>query len=113
MTAADPVTAPVDARFGEAIRPPLKRRLIPVGVIALVLAYLVYSVFYFNVPSVLGQARGDLIDDGYPPEAWAAYVLIGDGRRQPVPERPIWPPLAWIAAGLVLAGVGFGRWRRD
>jgi phosphonate transport system permease protein len=51
----------IDRRFAHAIRPGWKKRLVPIGVVAGVVAYLIYCVFYFNVPSVLREARGDLI----------------------------------------------------
>jgi phosphonate transport system permease protein len=62
MTAADAgFETELERRFAHAIRPGWKRRLVPVGVVAAVIAYLIYCVFYFNVPSVLREARGDLI----------------------------------------------------
>jgi phosphonate transport system permease protein len=51
----------LEQRFAHAIRPGLGRRLIPVGVIAGLIAYLVFSVFYFQVPTILREARSDLI----------------------------------------------------
>lgn len=65
-----------------------------------------------TLSSAMRQARGELVDAGYPPEAWAGYVLIGDGAWRPVPERSLAPALAWIAAGLLLAGFSLSRWRR-
>lgn len=51
----------IDRRFGGVIAPGWKTRLLPFAAVAGVLLYLIYSVFYFDMPTVLGQARGDLI----------------------------------------------------
>lgn len=50
------------------------------------------------------RARADLRASGYPEHAWAAYVLHGDGRWQPVPARAGWP--AWTGLLLALALTG-------
>jgi len=53
------------------------------------------------------QSRADLRGTGYPERTWAAFVLYGDGRWQPLAPRHRWP--AWmlllLAAGLAAAAV--------
>lgn len=71
MTASDSPTAhhaadrdrlrQLEARQPRAIRASLGRRLIPVGAVLAVLAYLIFSVFYFEMPRIVREARGDLI----------------------------------------------------
>ncbi|MEX2499801.1 MAG: CHAT domain-containing protein [Wenzhouxiangellaceae bacterium] len=53
------------------------------------------------------RARADLRGNGYPERAWAAFVLYGDGRWQPLAPRrsgPAWG-LLLLAAGLAAAVV--------
>jgi phosphonate transport system permease protein len=51
----------IDARYGHLIRPGWRSRLIPMGAVTAIALYLVYAVFFFNVPSIMSNARGDLI----------------------------------------------------
>lgn len=61
--------------------------------------------------SAMRLARADLHARGYPHGAWAAWVLIGDGRWQPLPERSRWPAWAALALAAGLAIVLLARMR--
>lgn len=51
----------LEAKQPRAVRSSRARLLIPVGAVAAALAYLVFSVFYFEMPRIIGEARTDLI----------------------------------------------------
>jgi phosphonate transport system permease protein len=51
----------LEASQPRAIRRSWGRRMLPLGAVAAVIAYLVFSVFYFEVPRIMREARGDLI----------------------------------------------------
>lgn len=51
----------LDARFHAIIHPGWRRRLVPLAVVLAVIAYLLFSVFYFQMPTVADKARTDLV----------------------------------------------------
>lgn len=55
-----------------------------------------------ELSSALHHAGRELFEAGYPSEAWAGYVLIGDGAWSPVEEVRPWRGLAWLVAGVLL-----------
>jgi len=61
--------------------------------------------------SAMRLARGDLHTTGHPESAWSAWVLIGDGRWQPLPERTAWVAWAALIIAVVLILVLFVRIR--
>jgi len=69
-----------------------------------------FQRFYWHLASGHSQseairlARTDLHKNGYPDRAWAAWILYGDGRWQPLPAYPNWPVWAVIigAVGLLI-----------
>jgi hypothetical protein len=68
-----------------------------------------FQRFYWHIASghdqssALRLARADLHASGYPDSAWAAWVLIGDGRWQPLPPRTRWPAWAAVVVAMALA----------
>ena len=51
----------LEASLPRAIHSSWARRAIPIGAVAAAIAYLVFSVFYFDMPRIVREARGDLI----------------------------------------------------
>jgi phosphonate transport system permease protein len=51
----------LEAGQPRAIHTSWARRAIPLGAVAAAIAYLVFSVFYFEMPRIMREARGDLI----------------------------------------------------
>lgn len=66
-----------------------------------------------TLSAALSRAGRGLHEAGYPAEAWAGYVLIGDGAWSPIePSRP-WFGIVWLLAGaLLLIAAGCLAWRR-
>lgn len=66
-----------------------------------------------SLDQAMRQARADLADAGFPPRAWSAYVLIGDGAGKPLAIKPRWPGVLLIALALGLLAAAIGRARTD
>ena len=60
-----------------------------------------------SLDEAMRLARADLARADFPPRAWSAYVLIGDGAGAPLRRSSHWPAILLIAIGLGLFAAAF------
>ena len=51
----------LESQQPRAIHDSWARRMVPIGAVVAAIAYLIFSVFYFDMPRIVREARGDLI----------------------------------------------------
>src|SRR5262245_37109953 len=78
----------IEQRFPEVFRQPVLKRYLPLALLAGLLVYLAYAVWFFALPSVFGAAKWDRA--GNVLAQWVAYDVFAEFRLDAEPIEPKW-----------------------